>query len=189
LRKVLNFNENSFSDIVSSQRPFGLRGFFSDYKKKPFENSIKLYANQKIGYISEDQVPTKQEWVNKHKIFIPRNSGIGSMKKDWLKPILAEPGTCCTETYILIGPFLNEVHAQNVFSYMQTKFFHLLMGLKKISQGLSNKVFSFIPIQDFSKVWTDEKLYAKYGISKEEIDFIENMIRPTDLITTESEED
>ncbi len=178
LRKVLSFNEPSFSDLVSSQKPFGLRGFFNDFKNKPFENSIKLYANQKIGYITFNQVPTKQDWIDKPKILLPRNSGIGSMKKDWLKPIIAEPKTCCTETYIVIGPFDDEFTTKNVYSYMQTKFFHLLLSLKKVSQGLSNKVFSFIPIQDFSEPWTDEKLYKKYGLTEEEIAFIESMIRP-----------
>ena len=189
LRKVLTHKESSFSEIVSSQKPFGLRGFFNDYKNKPFEKSIKLYANQKIGYITIDQVPIKQNWINKYKILIPRNSGIGSMKKDWLKPIVAEPNTCCTETYIVIGPFNNEISAQNAYSYMQTKFFHLLMALKKVSQGLSNKVFSFVPIQDFNEPWTDEKLYKKYNLTREEIDFIESMIRPMDLTQNDDTDD
>lgn len=180
LRKVLSKGENNFNEIVSSQKPFGLRGFFKQFKKEPFENSIKLYANQKIGYITLDQVLQKQEWINKHKIFIPRNSGIGSMRKDWLKPIIVEPNTCCTETYIVIGPFPDEKTAANVYSYMQTKFFHLLLSLKKVSQGLSSKVFSLIPLQDFSEPWTDEKLYKKYSLTQAEIDFIESMIKPMD---------
>jgi len=187
LRKVLSLGEPSFSDLVSSQKPFGLRGFFIDFKNKPFEKSIKLFANQKIGYVSLDQVPTKQEWIEKYKIFLPRNSGIGSMKKDWLKPVIAEPNTCCTETYIVIGPFENEFFTKNVFSYMQTKFFHLLLSLKKVSQGLSNKVFSFIPIQDFSEPWTDEKLYNKYGLTEDEIAYIEEMIRPMDVAKNDRE--
>lgn len=178
LRKVIAKKEKSFSEIVSSQKPFGLRGFFNDFKNNPFENSIKLYANQKIGYVKLEQVPTKQEWIGKFKIFIPRNSGIGSMTKDWLKPIIAQPNTCCTETYILIGPFSDERIAKNVYSYTQTKFFHLLLSFKKVSQGLSNKVFAFVPLQDFSEPWTDEKLYKKYGLTEEEIAFIESMIRP-----------
>ncbi len=178
LRKVNAKKENSFDYLVSSQKPFGLRGFFNQFKNEPFHKSIKLYTNQKIGYIKLEQILQKQEWVAQWKIFIPRNSGIGSMKKDWLNPIIAEPNTCCSETYIVIGPFADKQTTENVYSYMQTKFFHLLLSLKKVSQGLSNKVFSFIPIQDFSKEWTDEKLYKKYGLTKDEIAFIESMIRP-----------
>lgn len=181
LKKVISRNESSFSEIVSSQKPFGLRGFFSDYENEPFENSIKLYANQKIGFIKLNQVPIKQEWINKYKIIIPRNSGIGSMKKDWLKPIIVEPNSCCTETYIVIGPFNDKETAENAFSFIQTKFFHLLMSLKKVSQGLSNKVFSFVPLLDFSESWSDDKLYRKYNLLEEEIEYIENMIGSAEL--------
>jgi site-specific DNA-methyltransferase (adenine-specific) len=178
LRKILERKEDNFSLLVSSQKPFGLRGFFDDYKEKPFKDSIKLYANKKIGYIGINQVPNKKEWINKYKIFVPRNSGIGVMTKDWLKPIIGEINTCCTETYICIGPFAKKKQTENAYSYMQTKFFHLLLSLKKISQGLSNKVFEFIPMQNFNEEWNDEKLYKKYGLSQEEIDFIESMIGP-----------
>jgi site-specific DNA-methyltransferase (adenine-specific) len=100
------------------------------------------------------------------------------MKKDWLKPIIGEPNSCCTETYIVVGAFSDKETADNVYSYMQTKFFHLLLSLKKISQSLSKSVFSFVPLQDFTEDWTDAKLYKKYGLTQEEIDFIESMIRP-----------
>jgi len=178
LRKVMSKKEQSFSNIVSSMKPFGLRGFFKDYKNEPFEDAIKLYANQKIGYVKLEQIVTKKDWIGKHKIYVPRNAGIGNMKKDWLKPIIGEPNSCCTETYIVIGPFSDKETTNNVYSYMQTKFFHMLLSLKKISQSLSNKVFFFIPFQDFTEEWTDDKLYKKYGLTEEEIGFIESMIRP-----------
>jgi site-specific DNA-methyltransferase (adenine-specific) len=50
--------------------------------------------------------------------------------------------------------------------------------LIKITQNAMKKVYSFVPMQDFNEEWTDEKLYKKYGLSKEEITFIESMIRP-----------
>ena len=118
------------------------------------------------------------DWVNKYKIFIPKAIGIGNMKEDWLKPILGEKNSCCSETYIVIGPFENKKETENVVSYTQTKFFHLLLSLKKITQDTTGKVYSFIPMQDFSESWTDEKLYKKYKLTKEEISFIESMIRP-----------
>jgi site-specific DNA-methyltransferase (adenine-specific) len=176
LRKVLSKNEESFSQLVSSQKPFGLRGFFSDFQEKEFKHSVKLYLNQKIGWIRKDQIELNENWVDKYKILIPRNSGIGSMKKDILKPIIAGPNTCCTETYLVIGPFEDEESAQNACSYIHTRFFHLLLALKKVSQGLSKNVFSFIPIQDFSRSWSDKDLFRIYNLSKEEILYIENNI-------------
>ena len=52
--------------------------------------------------------------------------------------------------------------------------------LQKATQHTSRKVYQFVPMQNFSKSWTDEELYAKYGISNNEISFIDSMIRPMD---------
>lgn len=88
------------------------------------------------------------------------------------------PNTCCSETYVLIGPFNSEAICNNVISYINTKFFHFLLGLKKITQDATKRVYQFVPMQDFNEPWTDEKLYKKYGLDQDEIDFIESMIRP-----------
>ena len=100
------------------------------------------------------------------------------MKKDLLKPIISEPGSINTETYIMNGPYSSQKETKNVVSYIQTKFFHFLLGLKKNTQHTTRTTYSFIPMQDFSESWTDEKLYKKYKLTKEEIEFIESMIRP-----------
>ena len=94
------------------------------------------------------------------------------------KPFLGEPNTCCSETYVVIGPYANKELAENVISYIKTRFFRFLVLLKKNTQHASSKVYSFVPLQDFSKPWTDEELYAKYGLTDDEIAFIESMIRP-----------
>jgi site-specific DNA-methyltransferase (adenine-specific) len=176
--KVRSKNEKSFSEVVSSRKPFGLPTNFTNFKKDLFKDSIKIYTNQKTGYIKKEQVLKNVGWVNKYKIFIPKAIGIGNMKEDWLKPILGEKNSCCSETYIVVGPFENKKETESVISYTQTKFFHLLLSLKKITQDTTGKVYSFIPMQDFSEMWTDEKLYKKYKLNKEEIEFIESMIRP-----------
>ncbi len=175
LHKILAKKEKSFSDIVSSRKPFGLATNFSDIKK---HGQIKIYANKTIGYIDNSFiVPKNEKWINKWKLLIPKAIGSGNIKDDIIKPILSEPNSICTETYIVVGPFDNKEKAINVKSYINTKFFHFLMGLKKITQDATNKVYSFIPIQDFSKSWTDEELYKKYNLTKEEIDFVESMVR------------
>lgn len=91
------------------------------------------------------------------------------------------PDTCCTETYIVIGPYPNKKKALNVISYIQTKFFRFLVLLQKNTQDALRRVYSLVPIQNFNEPWTDEKLYKKYGLSKDEIAFIESMIRPMEL--------
>jgi site-specific DNA-methyltransferase (adenine-specific) len=74
----------------------------------------------------------------------------------------------CTETYILIGPFENEKILNNVLVYINSNFFHFMLGLKKYTQDATAKVYQFVPIQDFSKPWTDEELYKKYNLTQEE---------------------
>ena len=178
LRKVQKKKESSFGNIVSSRKPFGLATNFSDYSNDDFPNSVKIYANQKVGFIDRINILRNYDWIDRYKIIIPEAIGVGDMTKDWLKPIIVGSNTCCTETYLVIGPFNDEKETHNAYSYMQTKFFHLMLGLKKITQHTTSKVYSFVPLQDFSKPWTDEELYAKYGLSEDEIAFIESMIRP-----------
>lgn len=178
LRKVQSKTETSFSNIVSSRKPFGLATNFTDFEKEYFPNSVKIYANQKVGYVDKKCILRNIDWINSYKIIIPEAIGVGDMTKDWLKPIMVGVNACCTETYLVVGPFKDEIETQNVYSYMQTKFFHLMLGLKKVTQHTTSKVYELVPLQDFSKPWTDEELYAKYGLTDEEIAFIESMIKP-----------
>ena len=177
LKKVLAKNEQSFSEIVSSQKPFGLRTFFKGIKDK-FDNSVKVYANKNIGYIKEEQILKNKEWQDEHKVIIPRAIGSGNSKTDIIKPIYSEPNSCCTETYIVVRNNFTKQNTNNVITYIQTKFFHFLVTLQKNTMMASKTVYKFVPMQDFSKPWTDEELYKKYDLSQEEIDFIESMIRP-----------
>ena len=125
--------------------------------------------------------------IDRYKIFIPPlGSGSDSFPHPILgRPFLGEPGTACTETYLYIGDFDSEIEATNLISYIATRFFRFLVLLNKPTQHATKKVYRFVPIQDFSERWTDEKLYSKYGISKEEQAFIESMVRPMDLIEDE----
>ena len=91
----------------------------------------------------------------------------------------------CTHSYIVIGPFENKGEAKNVLNYIKTKFVRFLILLALSSIHISRQSFSFVPVQDFTKPWTDAELYAKYNLSKEEIDFIESMIKPMELETEE----
>ncbi len=91
------------------------------------------------------------------------------------------PNSACTETYLVIGPFDEEQTAKNVISYMQTKLFRFMVLLLKNSQHATKQVYELVPMQDFSKSWTDEELYEKYGITDEEQAFIDSLIKPMDL--------
>lgn len=94
---------------------------------------------------------------------------------------LLPPKYICTETYLLAGWFTTKKEAENLRDYLSTKFVRFLVGQIAVSQHITKGCFSFVPIQDFSKPWTDEELYAKYGLTDEEIAFIESMIKPMEL--------
>ncbi len=129
-------------------------------------------------------MPLSGYWVNypsgsgNLKLLVPRVWGGGDLTTDWVKPFLVAPNSCNTETYLVVGPFSSTKQAENVVSYMQTKFFHIMVSVVKNTQQAMKKVYSFAPLQDFNETWTDEKLYKKYGLSKDEIAFIESMVRP-----------
>ncbi len=178
-KKVEIYNESSFSNIVSTRRPFGFSSTFNNFSLQN-NGGIKIYANKKIGYLSKDFiVPQNINAIDKYKIFISFAYGMGTFPSQIInKPIVALPNSCCTETYLLIGPFDTLEETENAESYMKTKFFRFMVSLIKSTQNGTRQVYSSVPMQDFSKSWTDQELYAKYNLTTEEIEFIENMIKP-----------
>lgn len=179
--KVKSFGEISMDTMISARKPFDLTTDFKDFKLTRFDRSIKIYANKKVGFVKKDLITKNKNWINKHKVIAPYAIGSGDSKTDKINPIYAEPESCCTETYILLGLFDSKKEADNLISYINTRFFHFFLTLKKNTQHATSKVYSLVPIQDFTQSWTDEKLYKKYDLTHEEIAFIESMIRPMEL--------
>lgn len=181
LNKILSKKEKSFSLQVSSRKPFDLPTNYTEYSLIKTSDSIKLYRNNGIGYLPKNFEITKNKvWLNKWKLYVPEAIGSGDISTDWLKPLFGEPGSICTETYLVLGPYNSKTEMENAFTYTQTKFFHFLLGLKKITQHTTTKVYEFIPVQDFSKSWTDAELNKKYNLTKEEINFIEKLVKCSD---------
>ena len=180
IRKIIAYKEPTFDSLVSPQTPFGIVSSFKDYSDKPFEESIAIYTVNGIKYIREDQVSKNRQWISPYKVFISKSYGErGAYPYRFLaKPFIGTPRSCCTQTYLMIGPFNTSIECENVISYINTRFFRFCIMQKKKTQDAMRGVYSYVPIQDFSQSWTDEKLYAKYGITDEEIKFIESMVRP-----------
>jgi site-specific DNA-methyltransferase (adenine-specific) len=181
LKKVKSFNEKTFDESVSARKPFGLDSNFTGFKKNKSElNNISLYRFGEIGYLNENQVPKNKHWIKEIKVIVSKASPGGDTYPHQIisKPIVAEPYSCSTETYLVVGIYKSEKNAKNVVTYMQTKFFRFMMSLIKNTQNISRGVFAFVPVQDFSQEWTDEKLFKKYGITDKEVEFIDTLIRP-----------
>ena len=195
VHKVSNKKESSFINLVSANDPFGydvrvensyLR-IKPDIKDSPFPGSLKIHyfgkKGKSIGYINRNTVRKGTELIDQKKVMISRSYGErGEFPYQVIgKPFIADKGTVCTETYVVVGTYENLRVAENVVQYMCTKFFRFLVMLKKNTQSATRQVYSFVPQQDFSRPWTDEELYAKYGLTDEEISFIESMIKPMEL--------
>ena len=192
VRKVLKMSNKSFSMMVSPMKPFGLRGdFFRNplkYNLPPIreikeDNDITIYGLDEMQkrcsrYVDNDYpLPIKRN-IDKYKILIPRNQGEGEYGEVLSKPIFAAPFECCTETFVTVGSFVSSKEMMNCWSYMKTKFFRAMLGVKKNDQSCGQSVYQLVPMQDFSRPWTDAELYKKYKLTKDEIAFIESMIKP-----------
>ena len=191
LQKVnlhVDVTKDNFSSIVSANDPFGfdvrvkgsykrVKPVFSMSKKN---GDIEFYYNgwrkNGKGYLPPQSVRKNNSMINSTKILIPKAWGTGDSSKDFLSPFILEKPSCCTETYLVVGPFNSTDEANNVLSYMQTKFFHFMVSLVKNTQNTMQKAYSLVPIQDFSMLWSDDLLYKKYQLSQREIDYIENAI-------------
>lgn len=189
LRKVQQRKEDLFSKFVSAHKAFGLRTYVKG-KSQPFEGAVKLFQNGGIGYIDRSEVLKNIHLVDTYKVFVPYSSpGDDSYPHLILsKPLISEPNSCSTETYLVVGPFDNKRQCENVSNYMRTKFLRFLVLLLKPTQHVTQKTYGFVPVQDFSEAWTDERLYKKYGITDQEQAFIDTLIRPMELIGISDEQ-
>lgn len=183
LKKVQKFKEPTMDSLVSRRIPFGLPTYFHGEKECRDSKMIRIYENKGISYASRDVVKKRIEDVDKNKVFIPRSSD-GS---DFIPhvvlgiPFWGEPGSACSETFNIIGPFKTEAECRNVMQYVSTKFFRFLAMQRKVTQSATKQMYKFVPVQDFSQSWNDEALYSKYKLTFDEIQFIEKTIRPMDL--------
>ena len=190
MEKVHNLKEERFNTLISSNDPFGfdMREDHSSKRVKvpftltPCENPVQFYYNgwrkDGVGYVNNKVITKNKNWVEKVKILIPKAWGTGDSSKDRLKPFIVGPNTCCTETYLVVGPFEDIQTANNVVSYMETKFFHFMVSIMKLTQNAMQGVYCNVPMQDFSKSWTDEELYEKYDLDLFEREYIETLIKP-----------
>ena len=198
INKINSHSEfESFENHISSLRPFGFRGYFSKDEKfretnKGLKEPIICYGKgKKIGYIERDEITKNTEWIDKFKVYTPRANNIGTeLNDDNLNTFVGSPKTICTESYIVVGVDLklNKNSATNLCKYFTTKFARFQHSVGKASQDATSKTYKFIPIQNFTSKsdidWSkstaeiDRHLYAKYKLTKEEIEFIEDMIKP-----------
>jgi len=171
-----------FDRFVSSARAFGFRTFFKGKKQKS-RGDLTIYQNGGTGYVPRSEVKSSQHLIDKWKLFAGY-AAPGTGNRDTYPhriistPFVAGPGTISSETYLCIGPFETKDDAESVLSYLSCRLTRLLILLHKSSQHVTRKVYTFVPVQDWTRTWTDADLYARYGLSDDEIAFIEKIVRP-----------
>ena len=191
VKKVMANNPRTVSEIISGDTPFGIPTNPKESKKNPItvyatpsdEHNTKLFhienTKRKTEYVNRSAIKKNSDAIDAEKVFIPKGYGAG---ETFPHQILGVPeyggsNSVCSQSY-LYAAFDSKNEAENFISYLKTKFFRALVLAVKISQDAMSKTYRFVPMQDFSKLWTDAELYAKYNLSDEEINFIESMIKP-----------
>lgn len=191
VKKVMATRPVTVDTIISSDTPFGIPTNPKESKKTQFkvfdacsrDHDTKLYyidnTKRIVGFISRESVLKNADQIDTVKVFIPKGYGAG---ESFPHQILGYPenggaNSVCSQSY-LFAAFPNEDEANNFISYLKTKFFRALVLAVKISQDAMSRTYRFVPMQDYSHSWTDEMLYEKYGLSQEEIDFVESTIKP-----------
>ncbi|MBA1343938.1 Eco57I restriction-modification methylase domain-containing protein [Rhizobium sp. WYCCWR 11146] len=179
LEKIRAKGEPTLELRVSSRKPFGLpTNFKGKTSNNGMQSPVKLFANQRIAWIERSDIPANTEWVDEWKVLMTRVQGTSAAieTKFLSKPIIAEPGTACTETYLVAGHFDTEQEAENFATYLRTRFVRFLVSLRKSTQDAPKHVYAFVPDLARMQEWTDTKLYQRYGLNQEEISFIEAQV-------------
>ncbi|MDY4630020.1 MAG: Eco57I restriction-modification methylase domain-containing protein [Prevotella sp.] len=174
----------TIANIMLSRNPFGpssnVRG-----DEIPSAGQVELMTSQGIYYVNPAIITDNKDYVDAWKVTISKVTceHAGEPDKNGQLKVLSSlrtlgPNCACTDSYLIIGKFKKQSEAENLRSYLATKFarFMLLMAVSSIN--LSKDKFQFVPLQDFSRPWTDADLYAKYDLTPDEIAYIERLIKP-----------
>lgn len=183
IRKVLSDNSKTMASQVYSRNSFNLPSNQEGMKNR-HSNEIMMLSSKGLLYIDRSIITDKENILKKYKTIItyamsggnkPSSNGdyqiISTLK-------VLQPEEVCTETFLVLGVYDNEQEALNLCSYVKTRFFRFLLLQALTSIHITKSTFQFVPLQDFSHPWTDAMLYEKYGLTEDEIAFIESMIRP-----------
>ena len=183
IRKIRK-NTTAFVDsIVHSRNCFNLVSKETGHHEYR-QGDLVLYSLKGKSYIEKNLVTDRDGLVPKYKVIMTKAMSGGnkpSSEGDYLvisaTMRVLKPNEVCTETYLCLGEFDNEIEAVNLSEYLKTKFFRFLLLQALTSINISKDKFQFIPMVDFTKKWTDGELYTRYKLNSEEIEFIETIIK------------
>ena len=193
IEKVQAITENMLSECVYSRNPFGLSN--NSGISNSFDGAVKIFGSKGISYIPPQNIVVNSDLLTSYKVIMSKTSAehAGQADKNGRKKVISRilvlpPGMVCSESYLLLKPFENENDASNMVAYLKTQFVRFLLSTILLTQNIAKDKFAFVPMQTFSSNsdidWSksiaeiDQQLYAKYGLSAAEINFIETTIKP-----------
>jgi len=181
IKEIQKAGEADMSTQVSSRKPFGL----GTNQRPTGRGTLMLLSAEGQGKVELSSITAGEKYIDQWKVITSKTSydHAGQPDAEGKRRVLSKvkilpPSFVCTETYIVAGSFPDEKQAKNLAEYMKTKFVRFLISQRSFSQDITKSRFAFVPQQDYTQKWTDEKLYKKYKLSDEQIEFIERMIRP-----------
>lgn len=182
LHKVLDRAEVSINSILTRDTAFGFASNFDGFHDAERPGDVPLYFIRRmkrgVGYISRKVVTKSTHLIDNWKVLVPEayNGGDGIPHQIVGKSLIAPPPSVCTQSYLVF--YVNSRdEAASVQSYYATRFFRFLVSQRKITQHALHSTYSWVPLQTWDRIWTDEMLYQKYGITAEEQAYIESQIR------------
>jgi len=183
LRKVQRKQEPSVMEILSVDKEFGWTSNFKGFHDERKQGDVPIYyiskTKRSMGWIKRSAIEKSPELIDKWKVMIPQAYGAGEGIPHQIlgQPFVAPNPSACTQTYLFVY-VASKKAAESVESYVRTRFLRFLISLRKITQHATRSTYTWVPQQAWDRTWTDEALYKKYGLSKDDITFIESRVRP-----------
>lgn len=173
--------EPTLDKRVSSRKPFGFpTNFHGASSAKGFKHPVKLYGSQRVSWVERAVIAKNPKWIDDWKVLMTHVQGTSAAVETMFlsRPIIAKPGEACSETYVVAGRFDSEKKAERYARYLRTRFVRFLVSLRRASQHAAKDVYAFVPDIPLNCEWTDEKLYERYGLRKDEVAFVESIVHP-----------
>jgi len=186
LHKVVGDGHLGMDALVSNREPFKLESNFNEIRTVSRSGDIAIHyiggGKRSKGFVHRSVITKNVQLIDSWKVLVPKAYGAGETFPHQIlgKPLISKPPSVCTGSYLAI-PTDKKIEAESIQSYYCTKFFRFLVSHRKITQDAFSHMYSWVPQQTWDREWTDKDLYKKYKLTKDEIEFVETMIRPMEL--------
>lgn len=191
LTKLMKTENPTLVDRLRTSAFTNLAPIFFEEKpddKHEYMSMIGLLNSKRVKrYVRKDYIKDISGTLEKYCLLVPKANGSGQFGETLSSPIIAEPNTGYIQTFIGIGKFESRNEAENVEKYVKTKFARAMLGILKITQDCPAPKWKYVPLQDFTENsdinWSksiaeiDQQLYKKYGLTPDEITFIETHVK------------